>query len=80
MGIRISSAADRALMVSIPKEGQQSRRITSYWSRTVFRSSWSIVSRLMMFTSVTSIAARSMLAGSRSKATPHKASAKRSGV
>lgn len=27
---------------------------------------WSIVSRLMMFTSVTSIAARSMLAGSRS--------------
>ena len=53
-------------MVSMPKEGQQSRRITSYWSRTVFRYSRSIVSRLMMSTNVTSMAARSMLAGSRS--------------
>ena len=44
----------KTLMVSIPRDGQQSSRITSYCSRTLFRYSRRIVSRLMVFTSVTS--------------------------
>jgi len=44
MGMTTASAAASTLMVSIPRDGQQSSRITSYWSRTLFRYSRKICS------------------------------------
>ena len=69
-GISTSSAAARAFIVSIPSDGIQSRIIASYASLTVWRYWRRIVSRLMMFTRVTSSPDSSIFAGRRSTPSP----------
>lgn len=65
-GIITLSAAARALIVSIPREGIQSKRIKSYCFLTVSRYCFRTVSRLMAFTRETSIPDSSILAGIKS--------------
>ena len=54
MGIITESAAVRALRVSSPKEGGQSRMIKAYWSRTWLSSPSNFCSRAIMLTISTS--------------------------
>ena len=65
-GMMTQSEAVRALIVSSPRDGAQSMRMTSYSSRTRSMTLLRVCSRATSLTSCTSAADRSMLAGSRS--------------
>ena len=65
-GIRVVSAAAKALTVSIPREGVQSSRMKSYSCFAPSSTCFNIFSRFMQLTRETSSPASSMFAGIRS--------------